>query len=256
MQAKMTLQGIEAYMNFSGRSIFDDIHIPELMDKDTMKDAIFYRADEFGSIYTDPEYLNSKVIAFFETNYRTFDKWFYALSLEYEPLYNYDRYEDLQEDTKDRRAGTTTNNRDLDRRVDNIGLDANTTDNDTVVITDQNTGNTNTVTKAVVNNTDYNPYDQTTDQGNNYVRETTDGTIKNTGSNENHVTEDTTDNTTTAEDITSTRDSKHTNHIYGNIGVTTSSKMLAEFILTNKKFNPYTAIADIFVQQFCIMCYI
>lgn len=255
MLAKLTLQGLETWAKSNNRSVFDNIRLPEGIDKDLLIDSIIAAAGEFGLVYTDPDYMNARVINFFDRNYDIFDKWAYALSLEYNPLYNYDRYEDLQEDTTDRRAGSTVNNRDLDRRVDNIGLDHNTTDNDTTVISDGNNGNTSTVEKAVVNNANYNPYDKTTDQGSSYVRETTDGTVESNGSNENHVTEDTTDNVTQTEDITTTRGSTHTNHIYGNIGVTQSTDMVKNFILTRKALNPYVCISDMFCSEFCIMVY-
>lgn len=47
---------------------------------------------------------------------------------------------------------------------------------------------------------------------------------------------------------------KHEAHIFGNIGITTSSQMLSEF-LNVEKFSFYDAVADLFVQDFCIMIY-
>ena len=47
---------------------------------------------------------------------------------------------------------------------------------------------------------------------------------------------------------------KHTAHLYGNIGVTTSAQLLKEF-LDVERFNIYEQIADLFVDEFCVMVY-
>lgn len=251
MLAKMTLNAIETYMKLQGRSIFDGIQIPELLDLDTLKDAIFYRAEEFGAVYTDPDYLNARVCAFFSKNYRTFDKWFYALSIEYEPLYNYDRYEEW----KDTHKGTTSETKSGSSSGGNTRTD-NTTQTNDLTRTDDLTytvDNTDTSKKAVTNNANWNNYEQTVqDQDSTQTGTVKDtGTVKNTGT----VTDASTGQYSDSMSGTDNKDIEHEAHIYGNIGVTTSSKMLAEFIETNAKFNPYNCIADMFVQDFCIMVY-
>ena len=47
---------------------------------------------------------------------------------------------------------------------------------------------------------------------------------------------------------------KHNAHLYGNIGVTTSTQMLEDYLRV-ERFNIYEQIADIFVDEFCIMVY-
>ena len=49
-------------------------------------------------------------------------------------------------------------------------------------------------------------------------------------------------------------ESKHTGHLYGNIGVTTSQEMLREE-LDVQKFNLIQQITDLFLTEFCIMVY-
>lgn len=263
MLAKITLNAIETYMKAQGRSIFDGIVVPELLDVDTLKDAIFYRADEFGAVYTDPDYLNARICAFFSKNYRTFDKWFYALSIDYEPLYNYDRYEEWKDThkvtTSETKSGsssggntrtdnttqtndlTTTN--DLTRTDDLKGTNDQTTEGD---VSAYNTSNYSHSDKATI---DQDTTQSGTVKNTGTVKDT--GTVKNTGT----VTDSSTGQYSDSTSGTDNKDIEHQAHIYGNIGVTTSSKMLAEFIETNAKFNPYNCIADMFVQDFCIMVY-
>ena len=47
---------------------------------------------------------------------------------------------------------------------------------------------------------------------------------------------------------------KHESHLYGNIGVTTSTQMLEDFLRV-EKWNIYEHIADIFCDDFCIPVY-
>ena len=62
-------------------------------------------------------------------------------------------------------------------------------------------------------------------------------------------------NSTTATGETHTaRTLGHSAHLYGNIGVTTSQQMLRDE-LDVQRFNIYDAIADIFVDEFCIPIY-
>lgn len=56
----------------------------------------------------------------------------------------------------------------------------------------------------------------------------------------------------TSSDYNSSYD--HTNHMYGNIGVTTTQQMLeAEYQIA--EWNIYENIADVFMKDFCIMLY-
>lgn len=49
-------------------------------------------------------------------------------------------------------------------------------------------------------------------------------------------------------------ESKHVAHLYGNIGVTTSTQMLEDFLRV-ERWNIYEHIAELFVDEFCIRVY-
>ena len=85
------------------------------------------------------------------------------------------------------------------------------------------TSTTDTYKKAGYNNSSFENYDQTTGSG------SSNSQFSNSNS--------------------------HTSHIHGNIGVTTSVKMLQEHVDFWKDFNLYDAIADLFVTQFCLLVY-
>ena len=92
------------------------------------------------------------------------------------------------------------------------------------------TTNTSTNQVSAFDSTGYQPKEQTTDQ----------------------VTVN-----TQAEDSTSTNSNsilKHDAHLYGNIGVTTSQQML-QSELDIARFNIAEQIADLFVEEYCLMIY-
>ena len=55
-QAKITLIGLENFLN-PDHSVFENMILPEDIDKDTLKGAIFLRCQEFELLYTDPDFM-------------------------------------------------------------------------------------------------------------------------------------------------------------------------------------------------------
>ena len=85
---------------------------------------------------------------------------------------------------------------------------------------------------------------------------TDDTTVTNNRSAYNATAMQPHDESTVDGDTTSNHDSSysHTNHMSGNIGVTTTQQMLeAEYSIA--EWNIYENIADLFLQEFCIMIY-
>jgi len=101
-RAKLTIVGFYNYDN----SLFDDIKLSPLIDRDTLIDNIIVEGAEFEVLYGDYDFYKRAVNHFFSLNYDLFNKWAEDLAKEYEPLENYDRKEhwtdkfDGKEDTK------------------------------------------------------------------------------------------------------------------------------------------------------------
>lgn len=91
---KMTLIGIENYYNKSNRSLFSDIILPDGIDKDILINSILLESSEYEVLYSNPNFLKSMIELFFKKNNWTFTKWIEALNIEYDPLENYNRFED------------------------------------------------------------------------------------------------------------------------------------------------------------------
>lgn len=108
--AKITLTGQQIWLNQKNESLFDFLQLPEDIDKDACVDNIMLECGEFETLYSDPEFMRAAIGTWSTKHYRTFLKWIEALNLEYNPLDNYDRYEEwtdtrnkhdsLEDDTK------------------------------------------------------------------------------------------------------------------------------------------------------------
>ena len=104
--AKMTLIGLYSYDN----TIFDLLTLPEGIDKDTLINNIFSRSGEFEVMYPDPTYLKPAIGAWSAKWQSTFIRWLNALSIEYDPLENYNRYEHWTDDDDTTITGNASGN--------------------------------------------------------------------------------------------------------------------------------------------------
>ena len=87
--SKLTMIGLYEY----DPTIFDNLSLPEELDKDTLVDNILLRSGEFEVIYPDADFMKFSIGAWSRKWSATITRWVTALSLEYNPLENYDRYE-------------------------------------------------------------------------------------------------------------------------------------------------------------------
>lgn len=218
MTAEITL--ISMY-NFDN-TLFDKLQFPDGIDRDLAIKRILNKSEEFELLYSDFDYLKDRIGIWGDIWNRTFTKWIDALKLNYDPLYNYDRYEEY----------TDTHKRDYKDTQKNTSTSNSTT----------NTGSTaSSGTEQKVS-----AYESSSYQPNEKEDSTASSTQSGTGSANSNTTNNA--NGDSNELIT------HKAHIYGNIGVTTSSKMLEES-LKIAEWNLYEHISDIFIDEFCILVY-
>lgn len=212
------------------QTLFDDLVLPDGIDKDVLTNNILLRGGEFEVMYADPHFLRDAISMWGKKWYRTFDKWTQALSIEYNPLENYDRMEDysdtLNKGISTSSSGTTGNTRTF-----------NNEDKETL-----NTSNTTEKTVSAFDSSTYQPAEKVTsgDSGTDTYNHT--GTITDAGTN----------GSTGSEKENSK--SVHEGRIHGNIGVTTSQQML-EAELKIAEWNIYEHITDLFLSEFIIPIY-
>ena len=226
-QSKITLIGMEQYLN-PDHSVFEQLTLPDGIDKDTMIGTILLRCQEFELLYSDPDFMIAAVNIWGKKNYWTFDKWAKLKDMHYDPLFNKDYYEDItdEHEGKTTSSGSTTQNDDY-TRTDNLA----TTNDETVTHSEKayNSGSTFVETSK-----------DATDQDT-----TQTGTVRNAGN-------------TSSSGSTSGNDSylnKHTYHGYGNIGITSAQELFLKEAIDVATWNMYEHIADLFCSEFCIMVY-
>ena len=215
----MTLIGMEKALNYQNKSITDEWVLDnEAFDKQTLMAAIIQKGGQFEPIYPDPDYYSTMCKLWWAKWSRTFNKWFNAFDIEYNPLENYDRLETWHEDITD--EGT---------------LDT-TTSNTEVVDDDSSSTSSQENTVSAYDSSSYSPQNKTESS----ATAEDDRTVTNNG--------------TVGSETSNDRDVTHTGRIHGNIGVTTSQQML-ESELKTQRFNIYDQIADIFACQLLIKVY-
>ena len=91
--AKITLIGF--YNTYADLiPIFNDLVLPAGIDKELFINSLLLDAGEFEVLYADPDFFRSAVGIWGKKWYRTFEKWYAALQVKYDPLNNYDRTEE------------------------------------------------------------------------------------------------------------------------------------------------------------------
>ena len=226
--AKITLIGMLEWDNdvLSGLS-----NLPPEIDRALLESTIILRGGDFGVIYPDPNFLKKAVEVWALKWNPTVARWVRTLSIDYDPLNNYDRHEeytDISDGTsggKTESTGSTTNSGSTSSSTSDSGTD------------------TTTNTVSAYDSATYQPHDKS-ETG--YGKSTT-GSV-------------TTGGTTSSSDNVSTqgedhRKSTHKAHIFGNVGVTTSQEM-ARQELELARFNLYDQIADLFLTEFVIPVYV
>lgn len=237
-QSKITLIGMEKFLN-PEHSVFEDLLLPDGIDKDTLIGTIIMRCQEFELLYSDPEFMIAAVNVWGRKNYWSFDKWVKLINKEYDPLYNKDYHETYTDEHKGDYSKTGNDS--------NSGRNTQTNDLTTTNNLETKADNTSvTHSEKAYNDSDF--VETTKDVSNGPVKNT--GTVKDTGT----VTDVYSNSGNSGEKGDDSYQNKHTYHGFGNIGVTSAQSLFRQEAEV-AKFNLYNQIADLFVQEFCIMIY-
>lgn len=228
---KLTLIGLNRFLHDLNDDLFENLVLPEDVDKDTLTENILLRGGEFEVLYSDPYFMKDAIGLWSRKWSRTFTKWAEALAIEYSPLENYDRKEDYSD----------TLNKGIKTSARRDSGNTRTFDN-----TDTNTPGTTYTEETQVSAFDsstYQPSQQVTTtptgQGDALAHS---GTIKDEFGEGSSGSE--TENSKTV----------HDGRIHGNIGVTTTQQML-EAELSISEWNLYEHITDLFLSEFVIPIY-
>lgn len=224
---RLTLIGLYNYDS----TLFDNLTLPEGYNKETFIDALLLEHGEKCVLYSNPEFFKFSIGVWGRKWSLELSRIYEALTAEYDPIYNYDRYEEYKD----------SEGRKYESKV-NAGHKASDNPDFSVV----NETNTNATTENLIsadNSGDYQPERKTIENGGKNTARTSGKT--------QDLAETSNSTTTDAE----TRNFSHTAHLYGNIGVTTSAQMVTEVVKQRFEFNLYGIAGRLFANELLIGIY-
>ena len=261
-QAKITLIGMERFLN-PDHSVFENLTLPEGIDKDILIGSILLRCQEFELLYSDPDFMTAAVNIWGRKNYWTFDRWVKLINKEYDPLYNKDYYEewtDKHEGEYSREgsgssSGNTSSSSDM-TRTDNLSHSTDVTRTDDLATTNDatvthlekayNSGATFVETTKDVTDQDGSQTGTVRTAG----TDTDTGTVRDAGTSTGQYG----NRNSSDESGDDSYENTHEYHGYGNIGITSAQELFMKETDV-ARWNMYEHMADLFAAEFCIMIY-
>lgn len=270
----MEFLSVMGLYNFDN-TILNSMVYPEGVDGDLLKNNIILEAAELEVIYPDPTFFKTAVNLWSRARLTTWERIYTASVAEYNPIENYDRYE--EEETGGRRvhSGADTTS----ETEQHSGTDSTATTETNTNETDGSISRSVSGTESGTNNQNHNTTNQITAFDSNALQthDKTTATAEDTNSATRSGTETETNDTTITdsktgsntithgEQITTSGTMQHgeqiadtgtrESHIHGNIGVTTSQQMLESELEVAPKLNIYDYIVRDFKQRFCLLVY-
>lgn len=254
MRASMSIRGLWYY----DKTIFDKLELPKDVDKDFLTNNLLIELDELEVLYPDPRVIKDTIGYWSHIQCPIWQKLVETTQYDYNPIHNYDRHEEYLDEYGEGVKSNHSINRSGNNSTSgksNSFTDTDTTNNNTQTTTP---GRTETTSNYV---TGYNSALETLHDksvinmsGNDKIVDNGSGT-SDTDYNESHSdTGEYTDKETGDNSQTKNGHTKHTAHLCGNIGVTTTQQMI-ENEREVVKFNIYDYIIKDFKNRFCVMLY-
>lgn len=237
-------------------TLFDLMQIPEALDKDTLVQNLLAETAELEILYPNPVVLKNLIGVWSDKNIDIWNRLYATTQYEYNPIENYNRYEEGSQDG----SGTTTHSG-TDTTTDatmfggSNGRVENITDGgrDTVTGSDKK-GHWIAGYDSSASGEDDGLVKQTRDED-DYSNTTTYGKTESVAETRTFgQTVNRTGGMTHGEQIEVSNEGSHELHAHGNIGVTTTQKLVREQREVDR-FNLYDIIIEEFKMRFCILVY-
>lgn len=207
--AKISLIGVFGYFEAKNEDLFELLVLPEGMEKNTFTDTLFLDYGERAILYSNPELFKRMIGAWSNKWALELSRIAKTLTDDYEPLWNIDRYEEVDDTIAD------TTNEDISGTVtaNNGTTNAQTIENTTSAY---NASTYEPDNKSVINGSG----SETISQSSGSERE-----------NEYN------------------RDLEHRGHFYGNGGVTMSQQMAESEVKLRERYNLYHEACKLFADD-------
>lgn len=89
-------------------TIFDDLTLPPEIDKQLFINSLLMKSGEFELLYPDAGFLKPAINVWGRKWYHTFERWIEGQKASWNPIENYDRYEESNEHTTSSGTGSDT----------------------------------------------------------------------------------------------------------------------------------------------------
>lgn len=142
MKAWLSILGLYNYDN----SIFDLFVVPDGMNKELIINNILLECAEMEIIYPEPDIMKNAIGLWSNKQLESWERMYKAMQLEYDPIYNYDRFEEwLDSNTATTHSNTNSNlNRKGSTKHQVNSFNSGITDSNIDSIDNTDTDNTNT----------------------------------------------------------------------------------------------------------------
>ena len=142
MKAWLSILGLYNYDN----SIFDKFVVPTGMDKELIINNILLECAEMEIIYPEPDIMKNAIGLWSNKQLESWARMYKAMQLEYDPIYNYDRFEewlDSNQSTAQSNSNTTANrNGTTKHQVNAFNSGITDSNSDTITNNDKDTTTT------------------------------------------------------------------------------------------------------------------
>ena len=196
-------------------TIFDNLSLPEGYDKDTFINSLLLEHGEKCVLYPDIEFFKFAVGVFSSKWALELGRIYEALTAEYDPTYNYDRYEEFEDEAK--------------REYKNLSK-TDTTEKSKQVKDSEYERKVSAYNSDAYQNSELNLNNDGEKEVNNA------GVVDDSAGDSTNIV-------------------KHKAHLYGNIGVTTATQMINEVLEQRENKNLYSVATGLFSSELLIQIY-
>lgn len=261
MHARMTLIGMENILNRTedvARSLKDAWEIENTQfDGETLLSTIMVKGGQMEPLFTDPRFYYTMTAQWWKKWYPTFSYWWIALEKEYEPLWDRNGFEEIEDHTDETGTlDTATSGKEI-MDDDTTGSRSSTEimDDDTTYSNESEAESSTENRVSAFDASTYQPHDHSSTDSSS--SESGSGTDDRT-TTYTEQTKGTDDRTTTTSgtvdtDTTGSKDYAHSMHSWGNWGISqTSQKLLDSEFDVRFRLNPYDLMSDIFLNEMAV----
>lgn len=214
--------------------LFGELVLPDGVNRDDVVDNLLAETAELEVIYPNAAFMQAMIGRWSAKELPIWKKLLSTTKYEYDPIENYNRYEEWQDSNKHNittdQSGNSRTSTEFTGHTEGSGED--------------DTENNQTRRTSAYNETDFTPtnFDSATEIQKHTAKQDSESTTKGTTQNTN------------SQEETGTNNGEHVGHLHGNIGVTTTQAMINEEREV-VKFNIVDYIIDSFKRRFCLLVY-